>query len=386
VLFYSNVYSTKSDLDFLEGLWVLEKEHRSSNHANPEEEATTDRPAYQGASSSTTEKRSEQSKSGTARDGPQRISINDNFHIKHALSGLYLTLTDASSFSAAVAPSFLAALPFVEVVEPSTRDASPSALRSGPSQTFASSSSRSLQLLLNQQRHAREEWEEAEKKRMQGNNQQAVPRKNSGFLSHQRDTAQKREHIPEYHLALIPTRDKWTRFSFYHPFTQVPSSHSFQSAKITYDVHAAASPPAFRMIRNPGRAKLVALSTWCMRPLAPAFTRLPLPSPRSQLPRELRQRCAADLHSRTRMRSLLGSGAPSFDPPTFSISQHAQAVFRGILAGGMEKVAAEKRLLSVHPLSPPSSLPTAIAKAHSLFDFFHETVSSVRNTTSSLLA
>jgi hypothetical protein len=52
----------------------------------------------------------------------------------------------------------------------------------------------------------------------------------------------------------------------------------------------------------------------------------------------------------------------------------------------MEKVAAEKRLLSVHPLSPPSSLPTAIAKAHSLFDFFHETVSSVRNTTSSLLA
>jgi hypothetical protein len=92
--------------------------------------------------------------------------------------------------------------------------------------SFSSGSSRSLQVLLNQQRRAREEWEEAERERMQGSRQAAMPRKSSGFLSHQRDAAHKaREHAPEYHLALAPARGEWTCFSFHHPFAHVRAHH-----------------------------------------------------------------------------------------------------------------------------------------------------------------
>lgn len=90
--------------------------------------------------------------------------------------------------------------------------------------SFAFSSSRSLALLLNEQRRVREEWEQEEIELASGSstiNPLLLPRKDSGFLSHQRGLALKNEITSEYHFALAPAPSAESQFYFYHPFDKV---------------------------------------------------------------------------------------------------------------------------------------------------------------------
>jgi hypothetical protein len=244
--FYSS--APASELESLPDLWVIEKEDRHVHSSD--EEPTTTSSASTTASSKSVGKQKDDGDRDAASD-PQRISLDDTFHVKHALSGQYLTLTRAtrpnassSSTSTSTSSSSTTTTTALSMGSAELLQTSGTSLESMPS--FSSGSSRSLQVLLNQQRRAREEWEEAERERMQGSRQAAMPRKSSGFLSHQRDAAHKaREHAPEYHLALAPARDEWTCFSFHHPFAHV-RAHHHQVLPVVLCDHSPAPPPRAR--------------------------------------------------------------------------------------------------------------------------------------------